>query len=83
MSEQILSAGHRAGQAATAAGSVGATYFGYTLSELGVIVGIATALIGLAMQWHFGRETLKIKKLAYSQLGAKADAVETDRGALQ
>lgn len=38
----------------TYAGSGGAIYSGLTLNDVGVLIGIATALIGLGLQLFFG-----------------------------
>lgn len=40
----------------------GTVYFGLTLNEIGVIVGIIATIATLAMNWWFKREHLKIAR---------------------
>lgn len=51
-----------------------------SFEEIGIVVGIATAIIGLLMQAYFGWQNLKMKKAAYAKIGVKADAVDSTKG---
>lgn len=51
--ESIEAVGAKVAAGVTYAGSGGAVLAGLTLTEWGVIVGIITAIVGLAMQWYF------------------------------
>ena len=51
--ENLDALGAKVGQAMTATGSGAAVVFGLTLNEWGVVVGIATAILGLGMNFWF------------------------------
>lgn len=52
--ESIEAVGAKVAAGVTYAGSGGAVLAGLTLTEWGVIVGIITAVVGLALQAYFG-----------------------------
>jgi H+/gluconate symporter-like permease len=51
----------------------------FDLSDLGILVGIVTAICGLALQAYFGWKNVALKKAAYEKLGKQADALESDK----
>lgn len=61
------------------AGQGAHSQFALSIQEAGVVVGIATAIIGLLMQAYFGWQKLKLQKAAYAQLGVKADDADSEK----
>lgn len=49
---------------ATYVSAGGTVYFGLTLNEIGVIVGIIATIVTLGMNWWFKREHLRIAQKA-------------------
>lgn len=45
---------------ATFVSSAGTVYFGLTLNDIGVAVGIISTLAALVMNWYFKRQHLKL-----------------------
>ena len=63
-------------------------YYGFTVTEWGVFVGITSGVIGAFLQWYTGRKKLQLEeayyrdklailKDAYSQRAVKLDTVKT------
>ncbi|MGL4639741.1 MAG: hypothetical protein ACRCVX_08485 [Shewanella sp.] len=55
------------------------SFFMDYLTEIGVIVGIVTAICGLALQAYFGWQKLKLQRVAYEKLGVKAIEVDSSK----
>lgn len=73
MKDEQINVAASVSAAVTKIGSGTAVIFGFTLNELGVVVGIATAVLGLIMQAYFGLKNLQERKKAYQAIVARAD----------
>ena len=80
MNDENLSLASSFSSAVTKLGSGGAVVFGLTLNELGVVVGIATAVLGLIMQGYFGLKKLQYQKKTYEAMSKRAR--DTGKGEL-
>lgn len=59
-----------------------ATGLAFNLSEIGVVVGILTAVLGLFLQGYLGWQKLKLQKQAYAALGTRADLLDSQKAEL-
>lgn len=50
--------------AASFTSALSTAYFGLTLNELGVIVGIIATIVTVVMNWYFKSQHLKLARLA-------------------
>ncbi len=92
MNDQINTLAGRVAASATYGGSAltaGSSYAAsqqhsapFDLSDFGIVVGIVTAICGLALQAYFGYKNVQIKKEAYEKIGLKADELESNKAAL-
>lgn len=66
--ESSLAVSSKVALTLTTASGAGSAYAGFTVNDIGIIVGAIGVVLGLAMQWYFGQEKLKLIRQRLQQI---------------